>query len=335
MAFRDYFKFNKDKTTFIFVGGKGGVGKTSISSATALWLAEQGKKTLVVSTDPAHSLSDSLEVPIGHYPREIKTNLYAVEIDPDEAMAEKQNALEAQKDTASGDMLGGLDFLTDQMDLASSSPGADEVAAFEVFLSVMTSNEYDVVVFDTAPTGHTLRLLSFPEVMDSWVGKLMKAKAALGNATNALKNIIPFMDADEDIQTRQELEETKKQIDEAKAVLSDPDRTTFKMVVIPEEMSIYESERAIEALNKYNITTDSIIVNQVMPDISDCDFCHSRYMLQQKRLALIDQKFSNQVVAEVPLFKDEVKGQEKLLKLAEILYEGKDNDEVQHNVIQL
>ena len=335
MAFKDIFKFKQGQTTFIFVGGKGGVGKTSISSATALWLAGQGKKTLIVSTDPAHSLSDSLEVNIGHYPVQINENLFAVEIDPDKAMEEKQRALESKKSMASADQLMGLDFLGEQMDLASASPGADEAAAFEVFLSVMTSNEYDVVVFDTAPTGHTLRLLSFPEIMDSWVGKLMKAKAALGNATNALKNIIPFMDADEDMQTRQELEETKKQIDEAKAVLSDPDRTTFKMVVIPEEMSIYESERAIEALNKYDITTDSIIVNQVMPDISDCDFCHSRYMLQQKRLALIDQKFKDQVVAEVPLFKDEVKGQEKLLKLAEILYEGKDNDEVQQNVIQL
>jgi hypothetical protein len=119
------------------------------------------------------------------------------------------------------------------------------------------------------------------------------------------------------------------------AVLSDPDRTTFKMVVIPEEMSIYESERAIEALNKYDITTDSIIVNQVMPDISDCDFCHSRYMLQQKRLALIDQKFKDQVVAQVPLFKDEVKGQEKLLKLAHILYDDEDNDEVVQEAIVL
>ena len=305
MAFKDMFKFKKGQTTFIFVGGKGGVGKTSISSATALWLANQGKKTLIVSTDPAHSLSDSLEVTIGHYPVQINENLFAV------------------------------DFLGEQMDLASASPGADEAAAFEVFLSVMTSNEYDVVVFDTAPTGHTLRLLSFPEIMDSWVGKLMKAKAKLGTAANALKNIIPFMGADEDFQSSKELEETKKQIDQAKAVLSDPERTTFKMVVIPEEMSIYESERAIEALNKYDITTDSIIVNQVMPDISDCDFCHSRYMLQQKRLALIDQKFKDQVVAQVPLFKDEVKGQEKLMKLAEILYEGKDNDEVKPNVIQL
>lgn len=337
MAFRDYFKFNKDKTTFIFVGGKGGVGKTSVSSATALWLAEQGKKTLIVSTDPAHSLADSLEVPIGSYPREIKTNLFALEIDPDEAMAQKQAQLEAQK-AANPDSDGGLlgmDFLTDQLDMASSSPGADEAAAFEVFMTVMNSEEYDVVVFDTAPTGHTLRLLSFPEVMDSWVGKMMLAKAKLGSATNALKKIMPFMEAVDDPQTSEDLKRTKEQIDRAKEVLSDPDRTTFKMVVIPEEMSIYESERALEALNKYDITVDSVIVNQVMPDICDCDFCHSRHKLQQKRLALIDQKFPNQHIAEVPLFKDEVKGQEKLLNLAHILYDGEDNDEVVQEAIQL
>ena len=271
---------------------KGGVGKTSISSATALWLANQGNKTLIVSTDPAHSLSDSLEVPIGSYPREIKTNLYAVEIDPDEAMAQKQAVIEAQKANSSDkNSLMGLDMLSDQLDIASASPGADEAAAFEVFMSVMTSNEY--------------------------------------------KNIIPFMDADEDIQSTKELEETKEKIDQAKAVLSDPERTTFKMVVIPEEMSIYESERALEALEKYDITVDSVIVNQVMPDITDCDFCHSRHKLQQKRLALIEQKFPDQIITEVPLFKDEVKGQEKLLKLAEILYEGKNNDEVEADIIQL
>ncbi|WP_427003596.1 ArsA family ATPase [Methanobrevibacter intestini] len=335
LAFKDYFKFNKDETTFMFIGGKGGVGKTSISSATALWLAEQGKKTLIVSTDPAHSLSDSLEVPIGHYPREIKTNLFAVEIDPDEAMAQKQAVLDAQKANSTSESLMGLDFLSDQMDIASSSPGADEAAAFEVFLSVMTSNEYDVVVFDTAPTGHTLRLLSFPDVMDSWVGKMMMIKAKLGSAANSLKNLIPFMDAADNPQTTEELKRTKEQIDEAKKVLSDPDRTTFKMVVIPEEMSIYESERALGALENYNITVDSVIVNQVMPDITDCDFCHSRHRLQQKRLALIDQKFPEQIIAQVPLFKDEIKGQEKLLNLAKILYENQDNTEVKQEAIQL
>ena len=97
MAFKDIFKFKQGQTTFIFVGGKGGVGKTSISSATALWLANQGKKTLIVSTDPAHSLSDSLETTIGHYPVQINENLFAVEIDPDKAMEEKQRALESKK----------------------------------------------------------------------------------------------------------------------------------------------------------------------------------------------------------------------------------------------
>ena len=128
-------------------------------------------------------------------------------------MAQKQAVLDAQKANSTSESLMGLDFLSDQMDIASSSPGADEAAAFEVFLSVMTSNEYDVVVFDTAPTGHTLRLLSFPDVMDSWVGKMMMIKAKLGSAANSLKNLIPFMDAADNPQTSEELKRTKEQID--------------------------------------------------------------------------------------------------------------------------
>ena len=143
------------------------------------------------------------------------------------------------------------------------------------------------------------------------------------------------MDAVDNPQTAEDLKRTKEQIDQAKKVLSDSDRTTFKMVVIPEEMSIYESERALEALSKHDITVDSVIVNQVMPDICDCDFCHSRHKLQQKRLALIDQKFPEQQIAEIPLFKDEVKGQEKLLKLAHILYDDESNDEIIQEAIQL
>ena len=337
MAFRDHFKFSKDKTTFIFVGGKGGVGKTSISSATALWMAEQGKKTLIVSTDPAHSLGDSLEVPLSAYPREIKTNLYALEIDPDVAVAQKQDELRRQKleNPEEHDGVFNMDFLTDQLDMVADAPGADEAAAFEMFMSVMNSDEYDVVVFDTAPTGHTLRLLSFPEVMDSWIGKLVMLRTKIGSATNSLKKIIPFMDAVDDPKTTEDLKRTKEEIDKAKIVLSDPERTTFKMVVIPEEMSIYESERAVRALGKYDMTVDSVIVNQVTPDICDCDFCHSRHQLQLKRLALIDQKFPDQTIAQIPLFKDEVKGQEKLLKLAHILYDEEDNDEVVQDAIQL
>ncbi|MCL2115868.1 MAG: arsenical pump-driving ATPase GET3 [Methanobrevibacter sp.] len=334
MGFKDLVKFKDDKTTFMFIGGKGGVGKTSISAATGLWMAEQGKKTLIVSTDPAHSLSDSLETFIGHSPTLIRENLYAVEIDPEIAMEQKQAELNSQKSVASPDQAMGLDLLGDQLDLASSAPGADEAAAFEVFLQVMTTNEYDVVVFDTAPTGHTLRLLSFPDLMDSWVGKMIKVKSKLGSLTSAFKNVIPFM-ADDDPQSTADLEETKRKIDEAKKVLSNSEQTTFKMVVIPEEMSIYESERAIESLNKFNMTTDGIIVNQIMPDIDNCDFCKSRHNLQQKRLAMIHQKFQGKTIGEIPLFKEEVKGIEKLNELAKVLYEGKPHDEIEKDAILL
>ena len=337
MGFKDLFTFKEGQTTFVFVGGKGGVGKTSISAATAIWMANQGKKTLVVSTDPAHSLSDSLEAPIGHSPTLIMSNLYAVEIDPEMAMEQQQAELESKKSLATGEQAMGLDLLGDQLDLASSAPGADEAAAFEVFLQVMTTNEYDVVVFDTAPTGHTLRFLSFPDLMNSWVGKMITVRTKIGGVANTFKNLIPFMgdDDENDIQSTAELEETKRKINEAKKVMSDPERTTFKMVVIPEEMSIYESDRAMESLAKNNMTVDGVVVNQIMPDIEDCDFCQARHKIQQKRLALIRQKFSHQTIAEMPLFKEEVKGVEKLKEMAEVLYEGKTPEDVEKDAILL
>ncbi|MDI6818126.1 MAG: TRC40/GET3/ArsA family transport-energizing ATPase [Methanothermobacter sp.] len=318
MAFKDLFKFNKGKTTFVFIGGKGGVGKTTISAATALWMARSGKKTLVISTDPAHSLSDSLEREIGHTPTEITENLYAVEIDPEVAMEEYQAKLQEQAAMNPG---MGLDMLQDQMDMASMSPGIDEAAAFDQFLRYMTTDEYDIVIFDTAPTGHTLRLLSFPEIMDSWVGKMIKIRRQIGSMAKAFKNILPFMgDEEEEDRALQDMEATKKQINAAREVMSDPERTSFKMVVIPEEMSIYESERAMKALEKYSIHADGVIVNQVLPEESDCEFCNARRKLQQERLKQIREKFSDKVVAEVPLLKKEAKGIETLEKIAEQLY---------------
>jgi len=318
MAFKDLFKFSKGKTTFVFIGGKGGVGKTTISAATALWMAKSGKKTLVISTDPAHSLSDSLEKEISHVPTQITENLYAVEIDPEVAMEEYQAKLREQAAMNPG---MGLDMLQDQMDMASMSPGIDEAAAFDQFLKYMTSDEYDIVIFDTAPTGHTLRLLSFPDLMDSWVGKMIKIRRQIGSMAKAFKNILPFMgDEEEEDRALQDMEATKKQINAAKAVMSDPERTSFKMVVIPEEMSIYESERAMKALEKYNIHADGVIVNQVLPEESDCEFCNARRKLQQERLKQIRERFSDQVVAEVPLLKKEAKGIDTLERIAEQLY---------------
>lgn len=328
MAFKDLFKFNKGKTTFVFIGGKGGVGKTTVSAATALWFARKGKKTLIISTDPAHSLSDSFERNIGYNPTPIAENLEALEIDPDMAMQEYQAKMKEQQAINPG--MGGMDMgmMQEQMDMASMSPGIDEAAAFDKFLQYMTTDEYDIIIFDTAPTGHTLRLLSFPEMMDSWVGKMIKIRRQVGSMAKAFKNIMPFMgDEEEEDRALEDMEETKKQIREARGIMADPERTSFKTVITPEEMSIYESERAMEALKKNNMLTDGVIVNQIQPEEADCEFCQARREIQEKRLEMIKEKFGNQVIAEIPLLNHEVKGMEELKKIGEILYGDSDEDE--------
>jgi len=322
MAFKDLFRFNKGKTTFVFIGGKGGVGKTTVSAATALWLADEGKKTLVISTDPAHSLSDSFEKNIGHDPTPIAENLFAAEIDPEVAMKDYQAKMKEQQALNPGMDMG---MLEDQMDMASMAPGIDETAAFDKFLQYMTTDEYDIVIFDTAPTGHTLRLLTFPEMMDSWVGKMIKIRRQVGSMAKAFKNIMPFMgDEEEEDRALEDMEESKKQIRAARGVLSDPNRTSFKMVVIPEEMSIYESERAMEALKKNNMFADGVIVNQIQPEEADCEFCRARRKIQEKRLETIKQKFGEQVIAQIPLFEEEVKGIDRLRGVAQILYQDEE-----------
>lgn len=316
MAFTDLVKFHKKSTTFIFIGGKGGVGKTTVSAATALWCARMNKKTLIISTDPAHSLGDSFDRIIKHVPTPITQNLEAIEIDPDRAMEEYKDKMEQQQKY--NDALG---MFSDQLDVMSSSPGIDEVAAFEKFMEYMTSDEYDVVIFDTAPTGHTLRLLSFPEMMDSWMGKLIKTKTQLGQMASKLKNILPFMGSDEEEeQGMEELNRTKEQIIKARAILTDPNRTTFKTVLIPEEMSIIESSRAMDALEKCNMTNDGIIVNKIQPDNNHCEFCKSRRAIQEKRLQTIRESFDGQIIAEIPLQAHEVRGIDQLYEICDILY---------------
>jgi arsenite-transporting ATPase len=123
------------------------------------------------------------------------------------------------------------------------------------------------------------------------------------------------------------MEETKKKIREARGIMADPQRTTFKTVVIPEEMSIYESERAIDALHKFNIFTDGVIVNQIQPEEADCEFCAARRKIQEQRLKTIQQKFGDQVIAEIPLQKHEVKGMDRLTEIGTILY-GDQIDEI-------
>ncbi len=312
-------------TKYIMFGGKGGVGKTTMSAVTGIFCAEQGLKTVIVSTDPAHSLRDSFEQEFGHEPTKVNgmDNLYVVEIDPQKAMEEYKDKLKSQVDE--NPMLGGM--LEEQLEMASLSPGTDESAAFDVFLRYMDSNEFDVVVFDTAPTGHTLRFLGLPENMDKYMTKMIKLKKQMSGFMKMMKKMMPFGGKGEDIdydKALEEMEAMKEKITRARNILADPERTSFRLVVIPEEMSILESERAMRALEKYKIPIDAVIVNQVIPEDVECDFCRARRGLQQKRLETIKEKFGEKVIAHVPLLRTEAKGLDALKEISKVLYGNKE-----------
>jgi len=307
----------KGSTQFHFFGGKGGVGKTSMSAATALWLSMKGRKTLIISTDPAHSLSDSFETRIGGDVKQLNENLFAIEIDPKKSMQEYKEKLSPKMEKTG--FLQGLG-LGDAFDITSMTPGIDEIASFDKFLQHMGSDDYDVIVFDTAPTGHTLRFLSLPDVLDSWLGKLIAIRMKFSGVIDTFRRIMPFGDDGGQGSGMEQLEAMKERIARAKQILSDPKRTHYNMVMIAEEMSIYESERSMRVLKEYGIPVKSVIVNQLIPENSRCEFCTEKRRLQQERLRAIRKKFRGLRITQMPMLNEEVKGKKALERVAAQLY---------------
>jgi arsenite-transporting ATPase len=357
-----------DAPDYVLYGGKGGVGKTTMAAATALSSAAGGVATLVVSTDPAHSLSDTFGVEIPPQPAEIHADypLYAAEIDPDAAMEEGLFG-------GDGDPLGGLDELgelggvgglggdTGTSDgpgrgpgpgpgpadpsgdepegvaglLGGTVPGADEAAAMRQLLEYLDDPRFDRVVVDTAPTGHPLRLLELPEVMDSMVGRMLKLRQQFSGMMEGLKGM--FGGGDDGSDASADLEELRDRIERLRAVLRDPDRTDFRVVMVPEEMSVVESERLIERLDGFEIPVRTVVVNRVMedpdriagvefdpdwivtPNLESCEFCSRRWEVQQTALARATDLFRSRAVKRVPLLAEEVRGEAALRVVAACL----------------
>lgn len=299
---------------FVFFGGKGGVGKTTVSSAYALKCANAGLDTLVVSTDPAHSTSDVFDQQFTDTPQPVDgvQGLWAMEIDPEEEVEE--HLMETKR--ALGDQVsaGLVNEIDRQIEMAHQTPGAYESALFDRFIDVMqSSGEYDRVVFDTSPTGGTLRLLSLPEFLEGWVERLlMKRKqsvklferAAIGN--NEPRRM---MDGDPIIAR---LEARKEQFEFAGETLRDD--ASFFLVVNPDELSIRETRRAVERLRDYDLDVQGLVVNKLAPAPDDdetgtaAQFLRQRVETERDRLRELHETFDVPVVAEIGLRVAEIKG---------------------------
>ncbi|KAJ9657965.1 Golgi to ER traffic- protein [Coniosporium apollinis] len=305
---------------WIFVGGKGGVGKTTTSCSLAIQMAKNRRSVLLISTDPAHNLSDAFNQKFGKDARLVNgfDNLSAMEIDPNGSI---QDLLVAGGEGVNEAMeMGGMGNM--MQDLAFSIPGVDEAMSFAEVLKQVKSLSYEVIIFDTAPTGHTLRFLQFPTVMEKALAKLSQLSTQFGPMLNSVigaRGGLPGgANLDEMLQKMESLRET---ISEVNTQFKDADMTTFVCVCIPEFLSLYETERLIQELSGYEIDTHAIVVNQLLfpKKGSPCDQCNARRKMQKKYLDQIEELYDEFNVVKMPLLVEEVRGKEKLEKFSEML----------------
>ncbi|QIW94820.1 hypothetical protein AMS68_000338 [Peltaster fructicola] len=307
---------------WIFVGGKGGVGKTTTSCSLAVQMAKERKSVLLISTDPAHNLSDAFGMKFGKDAKEVTgvPGLAAMEIDPNGSIQDLINAGgEDAQDAMQG--LGGVGNMFS--DMAFSIPGVDEAMSFAEVLKQVKGMEYEVIIFDTAPTGHTLRFLQFPSVLEKALEKLSQLSRQFGPMLNSV------IGARGGLPNGQNLDDVLKKLEDLKETISDvnkqfknADLTTFVPVLIPEFLSLYETERMIQELGSYEIDTHAMVVNQLLFPKKDnpCEQCNSRRKMQKKYLEQIDELYGDDFnVVKMPLLTEEVRGVDSIKKFSEML----------------
>lgn len=295
---------NNDTLKFIFVGGKGGVGKTTTASSIALALSRKRGKTLIISTDPAHNLSDAFNQQFTHEPTLVQgtDTLYAMEIDPKKSLDTSASIFEGQQIFESGGNMG----IT--ADMLAAVPGIDEAIVFMDLLKMTKGMDVEVVVFDTAPTGHTLKLLTFPKTMKNALDKLIGFK-------DKLDSVMSMFGGQETLNKMfEKINSLKADTEKLKEVMTNPDLTTFVAVCIPEFLSVYETERLVQELAVQNIDIYNIVVNQIVffDEEDKCKKCRARFSMQNKYIKQIFELYNDFNVALMPLEDEEIRGIAKL-----------------------
>ena len=326
-----------DDKQIVFVGGKGGVGKTTVSSALALQQANRGRKVLLISTDPAHSLADAFDRPIGDPVRNIAPNIDALEIDPDaEVEAHIERVMRTMKRFSKPDLYPEIER---QMRLTQQSPGAQEAALLERIARLIDEQpeHYDVLIFDTAPTGHTLRLLSLPEAMAAWTQGLLKQTERSKKLEGVLEHLSPkagkdianpMADAtqheaaeldDRTAEMTNTLLNRQRLFQRTRRMLTDPEKTALIFVLTPEKLPILETTRAVAALRQEQLPITGLVINRNLPADADGEFMAKRRSQEAVYRNDIEREFSDLQRIYLPLFPTDLHGLVALQKIAEQL----------------
>ncbi|XWK87818.1 MAG: TRC40/GET3/ArsA family transport-energizing ATPase [Phormidium sp.] len=311
----------------ILMTGKGGVGKTSVAAATGLRCAELGYRTLVLSTDPAHSLADSFDMELGHEPKAVRPNLWGAELD---ALVElEQNWGAVKRYITQVLQARGLDGV--QAEELAILPGMDEIFGLVRMKRHYDEGEYDVLIIDSAPTGTALRLLSLPEVSGWYMRRFYKPLQGISVALRPLvepifRPIAGFSLPDKEVMDAPY--EFYQQIEALEKILVDNSQTSVRLVTNPEKMVIKESLRAHAYLSLYNVSTDLIVANRILPGEVQDPFFQKWKENQQQYRQEIHENFHPLPVKEVPLFSEEMCGLAALERLKDTLYKDEDPTQV-------
>ena len=309
---------------YIMFGGKGGLGKTTLSATSAFWLASQGKRVLLFSVDPQASLSDIFERDIfGRGPVPILENLWAQEVDADRRIREYQD--EIRKKIL--DMYG-FDKVPEEIDnyiaAASAEPAMEESAIFDAVVDIIVQGDYDYYIYDLVPLGHALYYLSMAKVYDEWINKITRLREDMRQYDQVAATMRREETVSED-QILRELTYIKERINASSRILTDAKRTAFFFVVVPEDMIILDTKKAAALFAKFDVPISGYVVNRVLPTELAREnlppYLKNRIAMQERYLDEINASFGSQVLAYVPEMERDITGLAMIERLARRLFD--------------
>jgi len=325
MALVDFFQQYPHRR-YLMYGGKGGLGKTTFSAATAYYLAKKGKKVLVFSVDPQASLSDIFERDIfGKGNVEIMENLFACEVDADTRIQAYQEEIR-QKIISMYGMKKIPEEIEDYIRASSAEPAMEESAIFDAVVDIVVKGDFDYYIYDLVPLGHALYYLSMASIYDAWLEKITALREQMKEYDKAIATMKREEDTEQD-EVYNELMYIKERIGNSSKIMTDTEKTAFFFVLTPEEMTIVDTEKAAQLFARYKVPLSGYIVNRVINRELLKDniptYLKNRIEMQVGALEMIDKTFGSSVLSAVPEFDSEIKGLDVIRDLAEVMFEEK------------